>query len=155
MFSLRFSNSNACRLFTRHAPFLRTRTRSLGSLTQQHPTKYLRRTSPAIAMAPIDDEFGLSSDDEAELLGLDESGAPIGKRKRDDEDGVSLKRSRSGPVASAAAIRVANEVLKKHFRIPSFRLKQEAAIARLLDGESAVVVFPTGGGKSLVRSQCA
>ena len=101
-------------------------------------------------MAPIDDEFGLSSDDEAELLGLDESRAPTGKRKRDDEDGVSLKRSRSGPVASAAAIRVANEVLKKHFRIPSFRLKQEAAIARLLDGESAVVVFPTGGGKSLV-----
>lgn len=80
---------------------------------------------------------------------------PTIKRKRNDEVTTSLKRSRSEPGASAPAIRVANEVLKKHFRIPSFRLKQEAAIARLLDGESAVVVFPTGGGKSLVRAQCA
>ena len=33
---------------------------------------------------------------------------------------------------------------------PKFRLNQEAAIARLLEGGSAAVVFPAGGGKSLV-----
>jgi len=39
--------------------------------------------------------------------------------------------------------------LKSCFGLQQFRLKQEAAIARLLAGGNAVVVFPTGGGKSL------
>lgn len=44
---------------------------------------------------------------------------------------------------------LANKVLREHFKIDNFRLKQEEAIVRVLDGESVMVVFPTGGGKSL------
>ena len=42
-----------------------------------------------------------------------------------------------------------HEVLKEYFGYDSFRDGQEAVIARLLDGQSAAAVFPTGGGKSL------
>ena len=41
------------------------------------------------------------------------------------------------------------EVLKKHFGYDAFREGQEAVITRLLAGQSAAAVFPTGGGKSL------
>lgn len=45
----------------------------------------------------------------------------------------------------------AREVLKDVFGFQSFRLSQEKAISRLIvDNENALVVFPTGGGKSLV-----
>ncbi|KAI5364055.1 putative helicase, P-loop containing nucleoside triphosphate hydrolase [Septoria linicola] len=100
-------------------------------------------------MASDDNEFDLSSGDEADLLGLDENTAPSTKRKREEDNADPLKRARSAEQPSASAIEVANQVVNEHFKIPSFRLKQEAAIARLLDGKSAVVVFPTGGGKSL------
>ena len=39
--------------------------------------------------------------------------------------------------------------MTRSFVLKAFRLKQEPAIARILGGGSAVVVFPTGGGKSL------
>lgn len=45
---------------------------------------------------------------------------------------------------------LARSILLKTWGFPKFRLKQEAAISRLIAGKSAVVVFPTGGGKSLV-----
>ena len=41
------------------------------------------------------------------------------------------------------------EVLKKYFGYDEFRDGQESVITRLLDGQSAAAVFPTGGGKSL------
>jgi len=41
------------------------------------------------------------------------------------------------------------DVLKKYFGYEAFRDGQEAVITRLLDGQSAAAVFPTGGGKSL------
>ena len=41
------------------------------------------------------------------------------------------------------------EVLKKHFGYDAFREGQEEVITRLLAGQSAAAVFPTGGGKSL------
>ncbi|KAF2797118.1 RecQ family ATP-dependent DNA helicase [Melanomma pulvis-pyrius CBS 109.77] len=44
---------------------------------------------------------------------------------------------------------LARRVLKERFGLKDFRLKQELAITRLLDGGSSVVVFPTGAGKSL------
>ena len=50
----------------------------------------------------------------------------------------------------SAAITLAEGILQKIWGFPKFRLKQEAAIARLIKGGSAAVVFPTGGGKSLV-----
>lgn len=48
------------------------------------------------------------------------------------------------------AVALAEEILQKTWGFPHFRFKQEQAIARLIEGGSAVVVFPTGGGKSLV-----
>ena len=45
---------------------------------------------------------------------------------------------------------LAREILREIWGYPAFRLEQENAIARLISGGSAVVVFPTGGGKSLV-----
>ena len=49
-----------------------------------------------------------------------------------------------------SAITLAEGILQKIWGFPKFRLKQEAAIARLIEGGSAAVVLPTGGGKSLV-----
>lgn len=40
-------------------------------------------------------------------------------------------------------------LLRDVFRLPGFRPGQEEVIARLLDGRSAVAIFPTGAGKSL------
>ena len=41
------------------------------------------------------------------------------------------------------------EVLRRVFGFPAFRGLQEAAIRRVLDGGDALVLMPTGGGKSL------
>lgn len=49
-----------------------------------------------------------------------------------------------------SAITLAEGILQKIWGFPKFRLKQKAAIARLIEGGSAAVIFPTGGGKSLV-----
>lgn len=95
-----------------------------------------------------DDEFGLSSSDEAELLNIDTAQSTTSKRKSEDVSVYDPKRARNEP-ASAAGTAIANRVLKERFGMTGFRLKQEAAIGRLLDGGSSVVVFPTGGGKSL------
>lgn len=96
-----------------------------------------------------DDEFGFSSADEAELLNLEPTIVTNGKRKHEiDECFSSAKKLRTDldnvPSSSPAAIATANRVLKQQFGMDAFRLKQEAAIGRLLDGGSSVVVFPTG-----------
>lgn len=41
------------------------------------------------------------------------------------------------------------DLLKKYFGFGSFREGQKSVITRLLNGQSAAAVFPTGGGKSL------
>ncbi|EUC36136.1 hypothetical protein COCCADRAFT_34421 [Bipolaris zeicola 26-R-13] len=102
-----------------------------------------------------DDEFGwLSGDDEylAATAALDPPGA---KRKLNDDNSdrvPSPKRSRSDlktDTTPSPSTALANRILKERFGLNSFRLEQEKAITRILDGGSAVVVFPTGGGKSL------
>lgn len=50
----------------------------------------------------------------------------------------------------ATSVSLAGSILQKTWGFPNFRHKQEQAIARLISGGSAAVVFPTGGGKSLV-----
>lgn len=96
-----------------------------------------------------DDDFGLSSSDEAELLNLEPAGIANGKRKNENpEPSHHVKKPRidldDEDSSSPAAIATANAVLRRTFGMNSFRLKQEAAIARILDGGSSVVVFPTG-----------
>ncbi|MHB2020362.1 MAG: DEAD/DEAH box helicase, partial [Candidatus Xenobia bacterium] len=41
------------------------------------------------------------------------------------------------------------DVLRETFGFEQFRPGQERVIERLMAGESAVAIFPTGGGKSL------
>lgn len=107
------------------------------------------RLDPAMASDDGDaDEFGLSSSDEADLLNLDTTSSINAKRKNEEVPVYQAKRVHSES-ASTASLEIANRVLKERFGIKGFRLKQEAAIGRLLDGGSSVVVFPTGGGKSL------
>ncbi|KAH7399729.1 ATP-dependent DNA helicase-like protein recQ [Cadophora sp. MPI-SDFR-AT-0126] len=92
-------------------------------------------------MAPhIDDEedFGLSSGDDEDLLAL----ADRAEKRKASEDIL--------PPAKRVAIQdSALDALAKNFGLKEFRLKQEQVISRILGGQSAAVVFPTGGGKSL------
>ena len=49
-----------------------------------------------------------------------------------------------------ASYSIPREILSRCWGFPDFRLKQAAAISRLVSGKGAAVIFPTGGGKSLV-----
>lgn len=44
---------------------------------------------------------------------------------------------------------LARKILRQTFGYDGFRLEQEAAISSILHGRNAMVVMPTGGGKSL------
>ncbi len=100
-----------------------------------------------------DDEFGLSSGDEAALAAAcDEIEASNNSTKRKHvsendhiEPPAKKQISISYPTKSPLGVKVLNE----QFGLDQFRLVQEAVISRILEGGSAVVVFPTGGGKSL------
>ena len=97
------------------------------------------------------DEFGFSSGDEAELLLVAdtvETSNQGAKRKASiGNDSIPFKKAAlEAPKTYASAVKA----LTNNFGLQAFRLKQEQAIARLLSGKSAAVVFPTGGGKSLV-----
>ncbi|KNG52232.1 family atp-dependent dna helicase [Stemphylium lycopersici] len=102
-----------------------------------------------------DDEFGWSSGDDAHLAATTtDISEPGEKRKLNDSLEVELpiKRAKSETRATekpSPNTTLANKILKERFGLSGFRLEQEKAITRLLDGGSAVVVFPTGGGKSL------
>ena len=99
------------------------------------------------------DEFG---DIEAEHLMLAEAKEPTlttsSSNKRptpsdfDDESATKNLKAAGSP----DAVSLAESILQRVWGFPKFRLQQQAAIARLIAGGSAVVVFPTGGGKSLV-----
>lgn len=89
-----------------------------------------------------DSEFGLSSGDEEELLAIADEIEHGIKRKA---DGNGLPPSKRLHTSFPSAI----NALQKNFGFQAFRLKQEQAITRLISGQSAAVVFPTGGGKSL------
>ncbi|CAL3968406.1 unnamed protein product [Diplocarpon coronariae] len=84
-----------------------------------------------------EEDFDLSSGDEAGLLALADNAS---KRKASDDLVQPPNRIR---------YQSALNVLTKHFGMNKFRLKQEQVISRILGGESAAVIFPTGGGKSL------
>lgn len=99
-----------------------------------------------------DDEFGLNSSDDADLLAFADIAEPP-----QASPSKALKR-KADPVSDLPAKRVAiktrnyasaTSALRKNFGMDSFRLKQEQVISTILGGKSAAVVFPTGGGKSL------
>jgi len=92
---------------------------------------------------PIDDEFGFSSSDEAELLALATDVDTHGTKRKAGQD--------NGPPSKRIAIQypAAVTALTKTFGHKEFQLKQEQVISRILGGDSATVVFPTGGGKRL------
>ncbi|KAF5020285.1 hypothetical protein F66182_7661 [Fusarium sp. NRRL 66182] len=72
--------------------------------------------------------------------------APVKKARHSPATTNDTTNSRLG---DTQWIQLARKMLSDKFRYTSFRHEQEAAIARLLGGENALVVFPTGAGKSL------
>ncbi|KZL79294.1 family atp-dependent dna helicase [Colletotrichum incanum] len=95
----------------------------------------------------MDDDFGFDSADEADLLAVVDSVTPAMKRTNDDPSDLEEPVSKRQKASDNSEL--AERVLQERFGLESFRLEQKAAINRLLNGDSAVVVFPTGGGKSL------
>jgi superfamily II DNA helicase RecQ len=101
----------------------------------------------------MSDDFGLSSDDEADLLAATDD-VVTGKRSYEDDPinaQLAVKRTKNHQTSKhgSPSTALANNILKARFGLDGFRLEQQAAITRILEGGSAVVVFPTGGGKSL------
>lgn len=96
------------------------------------------------------DDFALNSSDEENLIALTqavETPRHSSKRKISTvHDEIPSKRIAT---ESPAMLQLAVTALTKTFGLKEFRLKQEQAIARILAGGSAAVIFPTGGGKSL------
>lgn len=88
-----------------------------------------------------DEDYGFSSGDEAELIAISQDVTQGTKRRSSEEPPPSKRIALEYPSAMNA--------LRKHFGMKAFRLKQQDVISRILGGESAAVVFPTGGGKSL------
>lgn len=102
---------------------------------------------PARISSDEDDEFDASFLDEAEFIAATEE-VENSKRQHDENDEIFSSNKRSKGMLSPSTV-LANKILSERFGLDRFRLKQEAAITRIMDGESAVIVFPTGGGKSL------
>lgn len=100
-----------------------------------------------MTMTCDDDEFGLSSGDEAEFIALADSFGHkhSNKRKASDNELPPAKKL----AIDSKAIALATTALTRDFGMKEFRLKQKQAISWILSGGSAAVVFPTGGGKSL------
>lgn len=105
-----------------------------------------------MAQDDSEDDFGMSSSDELELQAMADNADKnaTGHRKHARNESTDGRE----PLAKAskfdsALLDVATDVMNKKFKLPVFRLKQALAIERLLSEKSAVVVFPTGGGKSL------
>ncbi|KAL8837116.1 MAG: hypothetical protein Q9176_005858 [Flavoplaca citrina] len=116
---------------------------------------YIRDSSKdeEITDAPVGNEQSEFGDvDDADLLLAEPNSSNGLSLKRanpsDFDHEVSSKKLKSAD--DTASVQLAESVLQKVWGFPKFRLKQEQAIARLIDGASATVVFPTGGGKSLV-----
>ena len=98
------------------------------------------------ADSDIESDYGSIGDDE--MLEV-ESNMNM-KRKSFEEIQNEPRTKKRKSEADDVATSMAREILKDVWNFPIFRLAQEAAITRLIHGKSAVVVFPTGGGKSLV-----
>ncbi|KAL8686248.1 MAG: hypothetical protein Q9218_007241 [Villophora microphyllina] len=113
-------------------------------------TSAIAKTRGKAQATDSNDEFGAIDDDEI-LLAESTARCPTKTLKH----GINLSASAHNPPTKkvktdAASTQLAHRILQKTWGFSNFRLKQEAVIARLISGGSAVVIFPTGGGKSLV-----
>ena len=109
-----------------------------------------------------DDDFGEVDDEELILLASIAEEASVASAADSSYDHEDLKRSNPYTADESLSkkrmkvedgdpvISLARSILKKTWGFQKFRLKQEIVIARLIAGGSAAVVFPTGGGKSMV-----
>lgn len=105
-------------------------------------------------MASTDSEdFGFSSSDEADLVKFASVHEAAGSTRKRPPSPAALstpKKLKPSAREYPATSSLARRILKETWGYPSFRLRQEEAISRLIHGGSAAVVFPTGGGKSMV-----
>ena len=124
-----------------------------GTLTSDALPSLLTSMTSYLEYDQNQDDFG-DVDDE-DLMLAETSDATVGllsqdlKRSFDFEDETPSKKVKPETVSNSSIL-LAQKILKDTWGFPEFKHKQEQAIARLIDGGSAVVVFPTGGGKSLV-----
>jgi superfamily II DNA helicase RecQ len=102
------------------------------------------------------DEFGFDSSDEADLVKVASSFDVINREpshgtKRTALDYADLPPNKrlSDGLGGDSVPSYAIAALKSVFKLEGFRLKQGQVISRILAGNSAAVIFPTGGGKSL------
>ncbi|KAK3315949.1 P-loop containing nucleoside triphosphate hydrolase protein [Apodospora peruviana] len=79
--------------------------------------------------------------DESELAELER---PAKRIKREPSPEVKIKTE-----SDQFHLELAERLLKEKFGFKSFRHEQQGAIQKVLAGENALVVFPTGAGKSL------
>ncbi|KAF4978004.1 hypothetical protein FZEAL_5549 [Fusarium zealandicum] len=116
--------------------------------------------------AAIDDDFDSGDDLFEGIVEEDLLQTPAKKHDRQEYDDekyatlLSVKKQRQGTNSTArdapdtaideqSRLLLAQKILKDNFRHESFRHEQKGAIGRILGGENALVVFPTGAGKSL------
>ena len=97
-------------------------------------------------MGDVDDEFG--DFDDGDFLAAEKTGQKRSFDEVDHESSSPAKRMKDE--SPSLTYTIPRDILFETWGFPEFRLKQGQAISRLLTGKSAVVVFPTGGGKSLV-----
>lgn len=99
-------------------------------------------------MASDDEESDYGEIEDQEMLEMENNMKRKSAVEQEQEkDEPPTKRLKIEP---DAATLIARNMLQKTWHFPGFRLAQEAAITRLIHGKSAAVIFPTGGGKSLV-----
>lgn len=110
----------------------------------------------AIKMSAFEDDEFDSGDDLFDGVTAEELvQKPSFKHKRDYSIGAEAlnptKKPRFAPenAEDQSRLRLAEKILAENFGHKSFRHEQKAAINRILAGKNALVVFPTGAGKSL------
>ena len=109
-------------------------------------------TAAALLACLASDDFDTSDINDDDLItAAAHAEAVPGSHKRapDAEDRMGPISKKLKVESESRSIAVALKVLNELFGLPSFRLQQQDVVSRILDGNSAVVIFPTGGGKSL------
>ncbi len=99
-----------------------------------------------------EDDFGDIEDEDlmlAETVKIDITNSSTKRTIPSDFDDATLPKKHK-MTDDPSAVELAESILQRTWGFPHFRFKQQQAISRLITGGSTVVIFPTGGGKSLV-----